>query len=108
MKSLQCLSPMPMKDSKLSGPMKGKKSLHPQQPSSKAKRPCIRKLMLKERAENWPRNSSKGDVIDVEKYEVKNPLAPPPKWIPELDLLMLDRYILMNPSMWLTLTLHKH
>ena len=65
-----------------------------------AKQPCIRKLMLEERSAKWPATSPNQDCMVVEDYQVKAP--PPPKWIPELDLFLLDKRILLSSSEWLT------
>ena len=57
--------------------------------------------MLKERSSKWPTSSSEHvHPIVVEDYLVKK--QPPEKWIPELDLYLLDRDVLLNPEAWVT------
>ena len=67
------------------------------------KKTCIRRLMLEKRSTRRQAIFSKHPVtnpIVVEDYQPKHP--PPQKWIPELNLYMSDKNILMNNESWVT------
>lgn len=42
------------------------------------------------------------DVINVEEYQLKNPVPSQKDWFPELSLTKSDRDVMLSPTAWLT------